>query len=206
MNDTIIFLVLAGIALAFKWFSRQGGEAENSESPPAQSPNEPLARPPLTRAPAQSEEERVRRFLEALGAPPGSAPPPPVRPRATVPRPVLNPAPQSTRPKSKRAWAQPLPPLVTVPEEQPAFPPLVTKPEREPVLVVTAVPPAPTPLPSISPFVQPTHPIARTASAAMSLGEMLRRRGSAREAIILREVLGPPRGLQSFEGALLNAL
>jgi hypothetical protein len=33
----------------------------------------------------------------------------------------------------------------------------------------------------------------------MSLGARLRSRGSIREAIVLREVLGPPPGLQGFD-------
>ena len=75
MNDTLIFLVLAALALIFKWLTRQA--SDDSEKPEPPSPNEQA--PP--RPPAQSEEERIRRFLEALGAPPGTRPPPPVRQR-----------------------------------------------------------------------------------------------------------------------------
>ena len=32
-----------------------------------------------------------------------------------------------------------------------------------------------------------------------SLGTLLRSRGSVRQAIVLREVLGPPRGLQALD-------
>src|SRR6201999_3352976 len=86
--------------------SNQGsGEAKKSKPP---SPNEPIQR-----APPESEEERVRRFLEALGVPSGSHPPPPVRPRTVTPRPT----PPSSQPKVRRSWVQPLPPLVTTPEE-----------------------------------------------------------------------------------------
>ena len=78
MNDTVIFIVLAGLALIFKWLTKQG--SSDAENPPPPSPNEaPRRAPPL------SEEERVRRFLEALGAPPGTQPPPPVRPRTFTP-------------------------------------------------------------------------------------------------------------------------
>ena len=69
MNDTLIFLVLGALALIFKWLtSHASGDAEKPEPP---SPNE-QAPPP--RPPAQSEEERIRRFLEALGAAARDAP------------------------------------------------------------------------------------------------------------------------------------
>ena len=86
MNDLLIFLVLAAIALIFRWLTGQGSK-EDSEKPESPSPNERPQRPP-----PESEEERVRRFLEALGAPPGSAPPTPVRPRPAAPRRVVTPS------------------------------------------------------------------------------------------------------------------
>src|SRR4030095_5067145 len=107
MNDTLIFLILGALALIFKWLTRQA--SDDSEKPEPPSPNEQA--PP--RPPAQSEEERIRRFLEALGAPPGTRPPPPVRQRRSV-----TPAtPPVQKPKTRRGWAQPLPPLVTTPAD-----------------------------------------------------------------------------------------
>lgn len=197
MNDTLIFLVLAGLALVFKWLTSQG--SNDVEKPKPTPPNEPIQR-----APPQSDEERVRRFLEALGVPPGTQAPPPVRPRTVTPRPVMTAAPRTPPPKVKRSWGQPLPPLVTRPEDMP-LPPLTTTPPPEPVSVleVQAVPvaAAPPPLPvelsappSFAPLArksQPTRPLPRT-----SLGPILRSRERIRQAIILREVLGPPRGLE----------
>ena len=69
MNDTIIFFVLAALALIFKWLTSKG--SGDAEKPKPAAPNEPIRR-----APPQTEEERVRRFLEALGVPPGTQPPP----------------------------------------------------------------------------------------------------------------------------------
>ena len=137
MNDTLIFLVLGALALIFKWLtSHASGDAEKPEPP---SPNE-QAPPP--RPPAQSEEERIRRFLEALGAPPGTRPPPPVRQRRVV-TPVTPPA---QRPRAKRNWVQPLPPLVTTPKDLGPPPPTTTS--FEPVVAevapsMTVAPPPP---------------------------------------------------------------
>ena len=196
MNDTLIFLVLAGLALVFKWLTRQGsGDAEKPPPPPIES---------IQRAPPQSEEERVRRFLEALGVPPGTRAPPPVRPRTVTPRSVMTPAPRTPPPQIKRGWAQPLPPLVTRPEDM-SLPPLTTAPAPEPVFVVQTqpAPAAPLPLPAVLRAPLLSAPLARQAAPARilpmsSLGPILRSREKIRQAIILREVLGPPRGLEPF--------
>ncbi len=183
MNDTLIFLVLAGLALVFKWLTSHGsGDGEKPEPPP---PNERAAR----RSPPESEEERVRRFLEALGMPQGTPPPPPVQRRR-----VVTPAPRAAeKPKVKRSWVQPLPPIVTAPPEI-LPPPLPTEPvpevvvQREEVVI-----PPPVPVPVMQ------KPLARRPAPVTSLGAMLRSRRSIRQAIILREILGPPRGLQALD-------
>ena len=199
MYDTLIFLVLAGLALLFKWLTSKG--SDEAEKPRPTLPNEtPRQTPP------QTEEERVRRFLEALGVPPGTQPPPPVRSRTVTPRSVVTPAPRSPPPKIKRSWAQPLPPVITTPEDMP-LPPLTTAPQPEPVFVVETQPAAevvvPPPLPAEL-SAQPLVPrLTRKAAPARalpmtSLRPMLRSREKIRQAIILREVLGPPRGLEPF--------
>lgn len=197
MNDIVVFLILAGIALVFKWL----GSVNESKTPPknqTSAPNDtPLSRP-LARPPAQSEQERVRRFLEALGAPPGSAPPPPVAPRSAPVRRVVTLRAQ-TPPKAKRTWAQPLPPLVTTPEpvEAPAIPPPapISRPLPPPLVSV-----APPPAPPLIPLVRPRAFPPASPRPATSLGELLRSAGGARQAMVLREVLGAPRGLQPFVG------
>ena len=196
MNDTLIFFVLAALALVFKWLTsmaeKNKAEKETHEAESAP-PNDQAHAAPLRPAP-ESEEERVRRFLEALGMPAGTQPPPPVRQRRVV-TPTLPPTPPAQKPKVKRSWAQPLPPLVTTPDELPSAPP--------PLPAVTSVAPPPeleeplTPLPAFVPAIRraaqsPPVPVA-------SLGAMLRSPASVRRAIVLREVLGPPRGLQPVD-------
>jgi len=197
MNDTLIFLVLAGLALIFKWLTSQSSkDSDESESPP---PNEAPSR---RRPPAQTDEERVRRFLEALGVPQGTQPPPPVRPRKVVtptPRTVVTPTQSKVRPKAKRSLLQPLPPLVTTPDlplpsaRSAPPPPTVVVMEPTSVPEVAVLPTVPGSIPGVTERAQPgvSRPLATT-----SLGALLRSRASIRQAIILREVLGPPRGLQ----------
>jgi hypothetical protein len=183
MNDTLIFLVLAGLALIFKWLTSQGSSDSEKPEPPA--PNES----PSRRPPPESDEERVRRFLEALGMPQGTQPPPPVQRRRVV---TPTPAP-AEKPRVKRSWVQPLPPIVTTPPEL-LPPPLPSEPVPEVIVrreEVVAPPPVPVPLMQ--------KPVSRRPASVTSLGAMLRSRASIRRAIILREVLGPPRGLQAFD-------
>jgi len=189
MNDTLIFLVLAGLALIFKWLTRQGSSDSDKPEPPP--PNERAQRRP----PPQTDEERVRRFLEALGVPQGTQPPPSVRPRK-----VVTPTQPTVRPKVKRSLLQPLPPLVTTPADLPlpparSAPPPPTVVVMEPTSVpeVAVLPAVRASIPGVTERAQPgaTRPLATT-----SLGALLRSRASIRQAIILREVLGPPRGLQ----------
>ncbi|MEO8438804.1 MAG: hypothetical protein ABI540_01155 [Spartobacteria bacterium] len=184
MNDLAIFLVLAGLALLFRWLTSHVSNAREKTDL-----SEESAQP--QRPPAQSEEERVRRFLEALGMPAGTQPPPLVRPRR-----VVTPAPRPASVKPKRNWAQPLPPLVTTPEEQPPFstalppqPVVEVQLETPPEIIIP--PPLPRPVVARSSAL-PSSPVPRG-----SLGALLRSRESVRNAIVLREVLGPPRGLEA---------
>ena len=89
---------------------------------------------------------------------------------------------------------QPQPPLVTTPEDfsPPPIPSVVT--------VAPLLPEIETPLPRPRPVVPALRKAAPIPGVpATSLGAMLRSRGSARQAIVLREVLGSPRGLEPFE-------
>ncbi len=67
-----ILLIIAVITLV-RWLIQKGKEAgRNTQSPsPPPTPNRPIERGSET----QTEEERVRKFLEALGQPAGTTPP-----------------------------------------------------------------------------------------------------------------------------------
>jgi hypothetical protein len=190
MNDTLIFLALAGLALIFRWLT---SHSEKPEPPP---PNESAPRRP----PAESEQERVRRFLEALGAPPGTQPPPPVRRRSVAPRGAPTPSPEPQRPpKVRRSFVQPLPPLTTTPPEpvviEAAFPPVVIAPPLPSTQSSLAGPI--TLLPTLTTVAPKTA--TKRLTPAGSLTALLLSPRNIRQAIILREVLGPPRGLQSLD-------
>jgi len=200
--DFIIFLILAGVALAFRWLTNQASDDTEQSSGPR--PNEPSPR-----SPTESEEERVRKFLEALGVPPGTRPPPPLRPRSVKPRRVVTTAQPPPAPrKVRRTIIQPLPPLVTTPEDFPSPPPLTSKgatppPVPQAVMARAGAPSEETASSPLLPILQlaptPEPGPSQVLAPVDSLGGFLRSRDSLRQAIILREVLGPPRGLQSLE-------
>src|SRR3982074_2463110 len=102
-----VLLIIAAVAL-LRWLIQKGrSEAQNPHSPPP--PSQPITRGGET----QTEEERIRKFLEALGQPPGSAPPK-VTPRRREVQPRIFPRlpPPTTAP-----------PPIPAPEVQTATPP-----------------------------------------------------------------------------------
>jgi hypothetical protein len=178
-----ILLLIAAVSLVRWLMQKAKTEAQNTEQPPDQ----PISRGGET----QSEEERIRRFLEALGQPKGSAPPPKVTPRRRRIDPTI---------------FSPLPPLTTAP------PPLPEPPG--------AVPAMPPPLPpeysatslataSERDFAvrdvarqtssEPAPEVRRAAASPFAARIKLGTPQDLRTAIVLREIFGPPRSLQPLD-------
>src|ERR1700758_548701 len=110
--ENFLFLLFIAVALLFQLLTRAASKASKDSDERKQ--RSPPAPPPHPRAPVETDEERVRKFLEALGQPPGSQPPPPVIHRIDLPpRPVapIQPPPGMGRPFS-------IPPRRLIPEEQ----------------------------------------------------------------------------------------
>ncbi len=137
--------------------------------------------------PRDSKMERALR--EALGNPPNTEAPPKIQPRTNLPpRPVvrIEPPPLFTaggrnlweRAKAKAKGPRPAPATV----------------ERN----------APTIPIGISTLRPPVIPKAEPAAAAPAVWrQLLRSPDSLRNAVILREIFGPPRGLQPFDSGTL---
>jgi hypothetical protein len=180
------FLLLIVFVALVRWLASKAKQTQNQQTRPA--PPAPPSRPIPRGGDSQTEEERVRRFLEALGQPPGTTPPKVV----TRQRP--------TRPD----LVSPLPPLTTAP------PPLVVAPRR------TRVMPPPLPVGGTTSKAptgsdpafevhdvarqtssEPSPEIRRTARVSFDPRIKLGSPTDLRTAIILREIFGPPRSLQS---------
>jgi hypothetical protein len=185
------FLLLVAFIALVRWLvSKAKSQAQNrqSENTQPQDTRAPVAPPPVRPisrgGETQTEEERVRRFLEALGQPAGTTPPK-VTPR---PRPV-------------------------VPKIFPQLPPLKTAPPPLPVQkAARAVPPPPLPAEittvrslgadyQVQDFQrqtssEPPPDRGAQAGAGASARIKLRTPQDLRTAIVLREIFGPPRSLQ----------
>src|SRR6266513_5717629 len=108
--DNLLFLLFVAIAIFFQILTsaatksrRRPGDTSRRSTSPSQ-----MSRP-LSREPDETDEERIRKFLEALGQPTTSKPPAPVAPRPTYRKPVVLP--------HVGPFGPPLPPLTTRPPE-----------------------------------------------------------------------------------------
>jgi hypothetical protein len=207
--DNWLFLLLLAMAVIFRLLTKAAGSKTGSSEPdestsPRPDQNKQEARP-------ISDEEQIRKFLEALGQPRTAKPPPPVAPRADVPpRPVAPVRPPQTMipmPTRRAAAERDLPP----PRRREAVPPPVPR-TYQPRAARAPVTPAPVfevretaaPLPEVTPVSKSAAESAARISATdqqkeKSILDLLRSARGLREAVILREILGPPRGMQPFE-------
>jgi hypothetical protein len=212
--DNLLFFLLIAVAALFQLLSKTIGKAKKSDSNETSSSPTPQAPRPIQRAPRESDADRIRKFLEALGQPPSSTPPSPVLPRTDIPpRPL---APVQPPPALTRVWRRPrqraekpdlsqtenvplqqsgglqqiVPPVVPASaaatfEVQAAFP---VEPQQ-PSIIKTAV----------ESYATASQVVAKRAGSKRDIATLLGSKSSWREAILIREILGPPRGLQAMD-------
>src|SRR5258708_26592842 len=84
LDNLLVILLIAGAAL-FQLLSKAISKAGKSDSNEASSSPSPQTPRPIQRAPRESDADRIRKFLEALGQPPTSTPPPRVASRTDIP-------------------------------------------------------------------------------------------------------------------------
>jgi hypothetical protein len=195
MFDHPIILIIVVAAALLRWLSQRSQAPKEEDPERPEVPGQPIPRGGET----QTEEERIRRFLDALGQPTTSTPPRRVTPRPTAPKVVRPHLPPLTAP---------LPPLTTVPPPLPSASSATIQPPPPP-----AAPPLPiqrvfTPAPVQEAGFEVRDLAAQTSSDLVSertvggqqgLLLMLRSAQGLRSAIVLREVFGPPRSLQTFD-------
>src|SRR6476469_188897 len=103
--DNLLFLLLIAGAALFQLLSKAISKAGKSDSNETSSSPSPQTPRPIQRSPRESDADRIRKFLEALGQPPSSTPPSPVVPRTNIPPRRL--APVQPPPVIPGAWRLP---------------------------------------------------------------------------------------------------
>ena len=203
--DQLIVLLFFGIAILFQILTRAAAKGRRRSTDTRRRSTSP---PQVSHVPSgdldETDEERVRRFLEALGQPTTSKPPPPVAPRPTYQRPTVLP--------HFPPLSAPLPPLTTRPPDlpqktrlpKPVIPKRETRTVRPRVAEASAleVHEGPVPLQPITvaegrAAFQPAG--AQPSTKRLHIAAMLRSTFSLQDAIILREIFGPPRSLQPLD-------
>jgi hypothetical protein len=193
--DNLLFILLIVMAALFRLLASKAREPGKKTQQPTQKPTvRPQLPEPARRAPVESDEERIRRFLEALGQPVDSRPPPPVVPHIDIPpRPLARiqpPALPTARniligKKPRRAIKARKAPAATVFEEYETAAPLE----------------APHSLALGSAAAYATAPRTEFAGREdkVNIVTLLRSQSGLRNAILLREIFGPPRSLQPLD-------
>lgn len=213
-DQNIIFIIIAAIIGISRLIARISEESKKRQQKgPPQPPRAPSPRPeytqPVQRTQPKTDADRIREFLEALGQPTGTAPPPKVQPRTQIPPRPLAPVqpPASMRPFARPEFREPReivvlqhppvpPPIkrVVVPSVLPAVPAEANEPgawiAQEEAQVSVAEKKEVTS--------RVSAPLAQAPSVETQWKQILRSPDSLRTAIILREIFGPPRGLQSL--------
>src|SRR6266496_400557 len=96
--ENLLFLLLLVVAGLFQLLGRAARKRSGEEEKQAPKPAPQMTKP-IPRVAKESDQERIRKFLEALGQPSASKPPPPVMPRTDIPprplAPVQPPLPQA---------------------------------------------------------------------------------------------------------------
>jgi hypothetical protein len=209
-DQNIIFVIVAaiiGISRLVARIAENSREQSERRRRQAQSQQQQQSKspPPIFTRP-KTDEERVREFLEALGAPAGTTPPPKVQPRTDIPpRPVV--------PISPASLPQPFPRDFIKPVAE-----KVRKVFTPPPAISTATPPASGETAEPGDWLREEAKVEAAAAkfesvarvsgegragsselADLNWKEALRSRESVRAALVLREILGPPRALRELE-------
>jgi hypothetical protein len=214
--DNLLFFLLIAVAALFQLLSKTISKAKKSDSNETSSSPGPQTPRPIQRAPRESDSDRIRKFLEALGQPPSSIPPSPVLPRTDIPPRRLAPVqpppviPGVWRLPRERAEKSDISQTEITRIEQPGrlqqiVPPPVPAPAAATFEVHEALPVEPQPSIIKTPVesdATASQVVAKRAGSKRDIATLLGSKSSLREAILIREILGQPRGLQALDATL----
>src|SRR5213594_538541 len=190
--ENLLFLLLIAVAFLFQLLAKAASKAKKDRTKPGSTPERRMSKP-IPRAPTESDAERIRKFLEALGQPPTSRPPPPVVPRTDIPpRPIARVRP-SPIPTVRNILTRKTRQVLETPKT----------PRAASSFEIHEAPPPLAPTDSIkSPveaYAMATAPKAKVTGSGADIATLLHSTAGLRNAIIVREIFGPPRSLQPFD-------
>ena len=191
--ENLLFILLVAVAFLFQLLTRAAKKAGESSSETNRRSTPPLpAPPPVPRAAMQTDEERIRKFLEALGQPATSKPPPPIVPRTDIPprplAPVQLPIPTARNVLTRRKRQ------IAEPTKFPGPPPISERHETPPPHELPASIKSP-----VEAYAIDTESKTKAARTGTDIATLLRSAAGLRNAIVLREIFGPPRSLQPLD-------
>src|SRR5437899_12920450 len=184
--DNLLFLLFVAIAIFFQILTRaatKGRRRPGDTTRRSTSPSQ-MSRP-LSGDADETDEQRIRKFLEALGQPTTSKPPAPVGPRTDIPpRPVAPVRPSiSTFAQLQRKIR--LPGQIPPTRKAKTFPPKVVEASA---FELQQGPPPLEPLPVIKTAAEAyafaTQPITKSPEAKIDIATLLRSTSGFRDAII----------------------
>src|SRR5882724_6090276 len=189
--DNLLFLLLLAVAFLFQLLTRAVTRASRDQTKRESTSTREMP-PPVLHSPTESDEERIRKFLEALGQPPTSRPPPPVVPRTNIPPRPLAPVQPPRIPTARN--------IFTDRRKQ------VVETTKSPEPLVFGLREAP-PLPKLPASIKPSAETYATAAdsktklarTGIDIATFLRSPAGLRNAVVLREIFGPPRSLLPFD-------
>jgi hypothetical protein len=191
--ENLLFILLIVMAALFRLLASKAGQTKKKlQNPDQRSTTSPQLGEPPRRARVESDEERIRKFLEALGQPATSRPPPPVAPRTNIPPRPLVPVQPPRIPSARNILTDRRRPVV---ETTKSSEPLVLGLHEAPSL-----PKLPALIkPSVETYATAADSKTKLARTGIDIATLLRSPAGLRNAIVLREIFGPPRSLQPFD-------
>jgi len=191
--DNLLFILLIAMAALFRLLASKAGQTKKKlQNPDQRSTTSPQLGETPRRARIESDEARIRKFLEALGQPATSRPPPPVAPRTNIPPRPLAPVQPPRIPTARNILSdrrrqvvettKSSDPLVFGLHEAPPLP-------KSPALIK----------PSAETYATAADSKTKLARTGIDIATFLRSPAGLRNAIVLREIFGPPRSLQPFD-------
>jgi hypothetical protein len=191
--ENLLFILLIVMAALFRLLASKAGQTKKKlQNPDQRSTTSPQLGGLPRRAPIESDEARIRKFLEALGQPATSRPPPPVVPRTNIPPRPLAPVQPPRMPTARN--------IPTDRRRQ------VVETTKSPEPLAFGLHETP-PLPKLPALIKPSVETDATAAdsktklarTGIDIATFLRSPAGLRNAVVLREIFGPPRSLQPFD-------